>query len=231
MGEYTSNVIVAGLDDSFAENFAADEIEAARVTNFGIWVDESGSMRIFESTMRGCLVHVKNAILGSKQADEIQVGVTRFSSQVTPGGYQPVNKMTDDYRASGRTLLYDCIADGAPRLLNYMNEQQANGTSTQGIVVILSDGEDYGSRNRLRDAKAAIQDLLNAEVTVAFIAFGNEARGIAEKLGIPAENIKNVDATESELRSIFDLMSKSAISASKNAADGNTAAGGFWDVN
>ncbi len=231
MGEYSSNVIVAGLDDTFAENFNAEDIEAARITNFGVWVDASGSMKPFEDVMCECLERFKKALLDSKQADEIQVGVTRFSSQVIPGGYQPVNKMNNNYSAGGRTLLYDCIVDGVARLLDYMNEQKANGTSTQGIITILSDGDDNGSHNRLRDAKEAIQNALKAEITVAFITFGNEARGIAEKLGIPSENIKNVDATESELRSIFDLMSRSAISASKNAAEGNTAAGGFWDVN
>ncbi|MCI9177919.1 MAG: VWA domain-containing protein [Clostridia bacterium] len=231
MSNYQSNgVIVAGLDETYAENMDACEIEAARVTNFGIFVDGSGSMLHWEDIMRDCLQHVKNAILGSKQADEIQVGITRFASQVVPGGYQPVGKMSTDYYASGRTLLYDAIVDGTPRLLNYMNEQRANGTSTQGIIVIMSDGEDVGSHNQLRDAREAIKQLLDAEVTVAYIAFGDGAHGIAEKLGVPQGNIKNVDATESELRSIFDLMSRSAISASKAAAAGNTAGGGFWNV-
>lgn len=231
MSEYTSNVIVAGLDEVNAENMDVEEITSPRVTNFGIWLDGSSSMRPWTSIMIECLNRVKNAISNSKQADEIQVGVTRFDSKVVPGGYQPIDKMMTDYQACGRTLLYDCIVDGVPRLLNYMNEQRAFGTTPQGIVNIMSDGDDYGSLNKKHDAKDAIEELHNAEVTVAYIAFGDEAREIAEQLGIRPENIKNADnVTESELRKIFDLMSKSAIRASKAAATGNTAAGGFWAV-
>lgn len=230
MSKYTSNVIVAGLDESDAENMDAQQIDLARVTNFGIWLDGSGSMYDWEQIVRDCLEKVKNAIKNSKQADEIQVGVTRFDSKVVPGGYQPIDKMKTDYYAGGTTLLYDCIVDGTARLLNYMNEQHAYGTTSNSIVAILSDGKDLGSHNKKGDAKKAIKELHDDEVTVAWIAFGDKARGIAEELGVYPDDIKNVDATESELRSIFDLMSKSAISASKAANEGNTVAGGFWNV-
>jgi len=82
----------------------------------------------------------------------------------------------------------------------------------------------------LNDARRAIEFLHSKEIVVAFIAFGNNAHGIAQKLGIEDKNILETDATESDLRRIFMILSKSAISASKSAAAATTTDDSFFTV-
>ena len=73
--------------------------------------------------------------------------------------------------------------------------------------------------------------MISKEITVAFIAFGQEAFGIADSIGVKKKNVKNVSNDESALRSVIDLVSKSAISASKKASSGaGESDAGFFDV-
>ena len=113
-----------------------------------------------------------------------------------------------------------------------MEQLKNNGTNARACMIILSDGLDNDSQYRASDARQAIQDLISKEITVAFIAFGQEAFGVADKIGIKPQNVKEVSNDESELRRVIDLVSKSAISASKKASSGagGTADGGFFDV-
>ena len=160
------------------------------------------------------------------------VSKTVFNSTIKTGGYVAPEDFNTDYSAYGRTKLYDTIIDRRQRLLNYMEQLKNNGTNARACMVILTDGEDVGSWYRASDARQAIQDLISKEITVAFIAFGQDAFGVADSLGIRKQNVKQVSNDESELRKVIDLVSKSAISASKKASSGagGTADGGFFDV-
>ena len=213
---------IFGVNETYANNVDIEDLESERQTLIGIYVDESGSMCPYEDPMRDCLKKFKNTIKNSKESDEMLVAKTTFASSVNPGGYQLIDDMNVDYDAYGSTKLYDCIVDGQKRLVDgngggYMEKLQSNGIKTKAVIAIFSDGEDVSSHCSLNDARRAIEFLHKKEVVVAFVAFGSSARGIAEKLGIYKQNILEVDATESELRKVFALLSKSAISASKSA--------------
>lgn len=218
---------IFGINENYATNVDIDELESERQTLIGVWIDKSGSMYSFEDSMKDCLRNFKSAIIGSKESDEMLVSKTLFGSDIVPGGYQFINDFDDDYSASGMTKLYDCIVDGQKRLIDgcgngYMEKLQSNGIKTKAVIAIFSDGEDTYSKCSINDARRAIEYLHSKEIVVAFVAFGNSARGIAEQLEIEDKNILNVDATESELRKVFMILSKSAISASKSAANANT---------
>lgn len=101
----------------------------------------------------------------------------------------------------------------------------------RACMIILSDGYDNASNQRAGDARRAVEDLYSKEITVAFIAFGQDAFGIADTIGVKPKNVKEVTNDESALRRIIDLVSKSAISASKKASAGAAVDdGGFFDV-
>mgnify|MGYP004656535199 CR=1 FL=1 len=114
-------------------------------------------------------------------------------------------------------------------MLDYMSQLKSNGTNARACMIILSDGYDYGSTYRASDARNAILDLISLEIRsrIAFIAFGQDAFGVADSIGIKKQNVKEVSNDESELRRVIDLVSKSAISASKRASSG---IGGFSDA-
>lgn len=230
--EYLDNITIDGLDQTYATNMDVEEVESPNIMLVDFLIDGSGSMDLYERAMRECLEHYKEAISNSKQSDEMLVSKTVFESTIETGGYVAPEDFNTDYSAGGRTRLYDAIIDRRQRMLDYMNQLKNTGTNARACLIILSDGEDYGSQYRASDARKAIQDLISKEITVAFIAFGQDAFGIADSIGVKKNNVKEVSNDESELRRVIDLVSKSAISASKKASSGvgGNDDGGFFDV-
>lgn len=230
--EYLDNIIIDGLDETYATNMDVEEVEAPSVMLVDFLIDGSGSMDPYEIAMRECLEHYREAIVNSKQADEMMVSKTVFESRIETGGYVAPEDFNTDYTAGGCTRLYDAIIDRRQRMLDYMDQLKNNGTNARACMVILSDGADNVSQYRASDARKAIQDLISKEITAAFIAFGQDAFGIADSIGVKKNNVKEVSNDESELRRVIDLVSKSAISASKKASSGagGNDDGGFFDV-
>lgn len=227
---YLNGLTVEGLDETFAANVDVDEVEAATVLLMSFIIDRSGSMRTYETVMQGCLPSYKEAIENSKQASEMLVSKTLFSHEIEVGGFVKPADFDTSYQTGGGTKLYDTIIDHRKRLLKYMEELRDNGTNVRACTVILSDGIDEHSDNKLSDARQAIEDLASKEVTVAFIAFGQNAFGVAKNLGINPKNTIKVSKNEHELRRVVNLVSKSAISASQKASSGVCQNAGFFEV-
>lgn len=227
------NVTIDGLDETYATNRDVQDVEASTVLVVDFMIDGSSSMWNYETAMRDCLEHYRDAICNSKQAEEMLVSKTIFASSIQTGGYVAPEDFDTSYDADGTTHLYDAIIDRRQRLIKYMEQLDNNGNTPMGCMVILTDGEDVGSTCSISEARQAIEDLRKREITVAFIAFGQEAFGIADSLGIKSKNVKEVSNDESELRHVIDLVSKSAISASKRASTGAGSSDdddGFFDV-
>lgn len=228
---YLDTIVIDGIDNRFAVNTPVDDITSSSVMIIDFAIDGSDSMSCYVQTMRECLGHYKQAICDSKQVDEMIVSKTVFNSTIQAGGYVLATDFNTDYEAFGCTRLYDTIINRRQSMLQYMEELQDTGFTARACLVLLTDGQDVGSDSTLNDARKAIQDLINREVTVAFIAFGQKAFGIADSLGIRKQNIIKVSNNESELRRVMFLVSKSAISASKKASAGaSDADGGFFNV-
>lgn len=225
-------ITIDGLDEVYGTNVDVDDVLSANMMLVDFRIDGSGSMGWHEDAMRDCLKHYKDAICNSKQADEMMVAKTVFNGIIHTGGYVAPEDFDTSYMAGGVTRLYDAIIDGRKRMLDYMEQLRNAGTNVRACMVILTDGEDVGSQNRIGDARKAILDMISKEITVAFIAFGQDAFGIADQLGIKKQNVKEVSNDESELRRIIDLVSKSAISASKKASSGvgGSDDSGFFDI-
>ena len=122
----------------------------------------------------------------------MMVSKTIFESRIETGGYVAPEDFNTDYIAGGCTRLYDAIIDRRQRMLDYMDQLKNNGTNARACMIILSDGEDNDSQYRASDARKAIQDLISKEITVAFIAFGQDAFGIADSIGVKKNNVKEV---------------------------------------
>lgn len=225
------NIIIDGLDETYAENLDVDEVVSPSIMLIDFIIDRTGSMYTYERIMQECLEHYKSAIINSKQADEMLTSKTLFNDIIETGGYVAPADFNTDYAAYGCTRLYDAIIERRQRLLDYMAQLKNNGTNARACMVIFSDGEDNVSHNPVSEARRAVQDLISREVIVSFIAFGQEAFGVAASLGIKDKNVEKVTNDESKLRQVIDLVSKSAISASKRAESGaGNSDDGFFDV-
>ena len=226
-----NSIVIDGLDETYAANLDVDEVLSPSIMLVDFIIDRTGSMDIYEKIMRECLEHYKSAIENSKQADEMLVSKTLFDDIIETGGYVAPEDFNTDYETGGCTRLYDAIIERRQRLLDYMAQLKNNGTNARACMVILTDGLDNASHNPVSEARRAVQDLISKEITVAFIAFGQQAFGIASSIGVKQKNVKEVSNDESELRRVIDLVSKSAISASKKASNGaGDSSDGFFDV-
>ncbi len=206
---------IEGLDNIIQENTAVEDIDSEVVNLIFVGIDQSGSMCGYSNDMKKCLSEFKDALLNSKEADEMLIARGNFSSDtIDIGGYKAVNEFDAFYAASGLTPLYPTIIEAGERLLNYIEYLKSEGMRVKAVFSIFSDGED--TTNVPEDeAKEIIKRLNEKEIVTAFISFGPDAQAIAGRLGF--KNKLNLGASASELRKAFNCLSKSVVENSKSA--------------
>lgn len=222
-----SEEMFGNIDAEVTPHIPTDEVENDHMFLMGIVRDRSGSMGSYQGVMQKSTGEFINSIKGSKSDDEILVSLTEFDDQIDSYGYQNVSDMPTDFQPRGMTRLYDAVIVAQERLFDgkgngYMEQLNASGVRTRGALVIFSDGQDNDSKASANDARKAVERLKKQEILVAFVAFGDDAKGIADQIGVDPQNVLETAATASDLRKIWGIISKSAISASKNAATGTS---------
>lgn len=211
---------IDGLDEIELENTAVDDIESENINLIFLGVDESGSMDSFTKDMKHSLTEFKDALVNSKEADEILVARADFSDICTIGGYKEIDIFDTSFATYGCTAMYDTIVEGSEKLKDYRQYLKDQGVRVKAVFAIFSDGLDNSSRNNFGQAKQAIDYLNKEEITTAFISFGGAATKEAKDLGF--KNILDVSSSASELRKAFNCLSKSVIESSRSVlADGD----------
>jgi len=213
----TNELDILGMDEIEIENTSVEEIDNESIDLIFIGIDGSGSMIPHAPDMKSSLNDFQDALLNSKEIDEILVARADFADRINVGGYKKVSEFDTSYRASGMTALYDVIVEGKEKLINYMTFLKNQGMRVKAVFAIFSDGEDTISDNTIANAKRSIKFLNDEEITTAFISFGGGATNIAKELEF--KNILSVGSSASELRKAFNCLSKSVIESSKNVVN------------
>lgn len=213
----SEEMIIDGLDEIEVENTSVDEIDSENINLIFVGIDCSGSMAIFESDMRKALADFKDALINSKEADEILIARADFADRIKVGGYKKISEFATNYNADGMTALNDTIVEGVDKLEQYRNFLKQEGMRVKAVFAIFSDGEDTSSRHSVAEARQKIEHLNNEEIVTAFISFGGGATQSAKDLKF--KNILDVSSSASELRKAFNCLSKSVIENSKSAVD------------
>ncbi len=211
---------IDGLGEIEAENTSVDELESENVNLMMIGIDCSGSMSSYKNDMVQCLTDFKAALENSKEANEILVARADFEDNVKIGGYKSIAEFDTSFSTGGCTAMYDCIAEGSKKMLEYRKYLRDQGVRVKCVFAIFSDGYENNSNADLATAKRAIKNLNDEEITTAFISFGSSAKVEAQKLEF--KNLLTVGSSASELRRAFNCLSKSVIESSKSVvADGD----------
>ena len=226
-----SEEMFGNIEAEITPHIPTDNVENDHMFLVGVVRDCSYSMKPFESPMVKSMHEFAESIKGSKSDDEMMFSLTDFEDyrNIKSGGFVWIDNMPTDYTADGdATALFDATIVAQERLFDgkgngYMEQLSSNGVRTRGALVIFSDGYDNDSREAdASDVRKAIELLKTQEILVAFVAFGDGAKGIADKIGIEPKNVLETAATASDLRKVWGIISKSAISASKNTASGGS---------
>ena len=226
-------LVIAG-----ASGRAVDEIQASEVTLVTVVIDASTSIasRGLQAAVCAGQHLLLDAFAGSKEKDSVLVALWTFASDASVlHSYVPVDDATrlDDktYRPDGTTHLFDTFCDAAAANVAYAQTLRDGGTPVRSILVVVTDGEDVGSRRPARTCRKLATDLLKSEqFHLAFVGVGDDVDfvAVARSMGFSDGSILvQKDATPQALRATFAMVSRSAIRASQGRIQPGPQAGFF----
>ena len=237
----TSSLITGNLGNLVLAGAAGKDLEditASDVTLVTVLIDSSSSIadRGLEKAVREGQNALLDAFAGAKNQDAVLLACWTFSGTMDViHSYVPVPDATRldtrNYRASGSTALYDAWCSALAANVAYAQRLRDGGTPTRSVVVVVTDGEDVGSKRTTAECARLSRDLLASELfTLALVGVGSDVNfeHVAKSMGIPAGCILwERDATPSGLRRAFQLVSRSAVRASQGKIQPGHAAGFF----
>ncbi len=226
-------LVIAG-----AAGMAADDIQASDVTLITLVLDASSSIggRGLEQAVCDGERALLDAFAGSKEKDAVLVALWTFQSHAdVVHGYVPVDDAVRlqpgaTYRSGGTTHLYDTFIDACAANVAYAQRLRDAGTPTRSIVVVVTDGQDVGSRRSARACRKLAADLLKSEQFIlAFVGVGDDDfKTVAANMGFPDGCVLvQKDATPAGLRGAFQMVSQSAVRASQGRVAPGAGAGFF----
>lgn len=227
-----SPIVIAG-----AAGKDIEDIVASDVTLVTLLVDASSSIhdRGLEDAVRDGENTLVDALSDTRERDSILMALWTFDDDVrVVHSYVGLGDVTRldamNYRGRGCTRLYDTWCDALAANVAYADRLRSSGTPCKSVVVVVTDGEDVGSKRRAADcAKASGELLATEQFTLAFVGVGaSDFHAIARAMGVPDGSVAvQSQATPSAIRQVFRMVSQSAIRASQGkVTPGPT--GGFF---
>jgi uncharacterized protein YegL len=231
---HLGSVVIAG-----AAGMDTEDIMASEVTLVTVLIDKSSSIasRTLEQSIRDGQNLLVEAFATSRERDSVLMALWTFNNEVTVHhAYVPVTDAlkldASNYAAVGSTRLYDTWCDALAANVAYAQRLQSSGTPCRSIVVIITDGEDCGSRQTASACKKISRDLLASEQFVlAFVGVGSDVdfHKVAKSMGVPDDCIAvQANATPATMRQLFRMVSQSAVRASTANRVGPGQARGFF---
>jgi hypothetical protein len=143
------------------------DLGASEYTLVTLVIDDSGSIRSFIPDMVNAIKEVVKACQYSPRADNLMIRVVGFSNQLVEfhGFKLLANCNIDDYdkvfSQGGSTALFDASVNSIDATAAYGKTLVNNEFDTNGIVIVITDGEDNASSNTI----ASVADSLNKVTT------------------------------------------------------------------
>ena len=226
-------VVIAG-----AAGKAAEDIVASDVLLVTLIVDASSSIhaRGLEDAVREGANMLVDSLGATRERDSVLMALWSFNDDTrvihSYVGLDDVTRLDKtNYAGVGCTRLFDTWCDALTANVVYAQRLRDSGTPCKSIVVVVTDGEDVGSKRRAAECKRLSEQLLASEqFTLAFVGVGNDVdfHKVARDMGVPDGCIAvQAQATPSAIRKVFRMVSQSAIRASQGLVAPGANAGFF----
>lgn len=193
-------------------------------------LDESGSTTPFARQMEKCVQEVIKSLRHSSQAANLIYAHYHFDTHFREvHGFKPLIECNEaDYdgiwAGGGRTTLYDSEDRVIKFLLDYAQRQGEQHYTCNGIIWIITDGQDFGSTLTERAVQLSLAEAItneNLESLVTILIGINDDPGVqadlkahAEKVGFTAyQPIEK--ANEKTLAQLAGFISQSVTAQSK----------------
>lgn len=139
------------------------DLGATEYTLVTLVVDDSGSIESFRTDMVKAIKEVVNACRYSPRADNLMIRLVTFSNSLKEvhGFKLLANCNIDDYDnvlgSGGMTALFDATVNSVDATSAYGKTLVDSQFSTNGIVVVITDGADNQSSNSISSVAASLK--------------------------------------------------------------------------
>lgn len=213
-----------------------NKLGASEYTLVGIACDVSSSVIPFASEIEGCLKTSLEACQKSPRVDNLLVRLLTFNTKVNEEhGFRPLSdchlaNYTGLIKPGGTTSLYDASVNLIDSLATYGKQLISQDYTVNGIVAILTDGEDVGSTLTVREVAAALKRALNSEALESLVSIliginvqdpriSQFLKAFKDDAGI-GQYIEAKDASPKTFARIAGFISKSVSSQSQSLGTG-----------
>ncbi len=214
-----------------------NELGATEYTLVTIVVDQSGSVSPFKSEMEAAIKEVIKSCARSPRADNLMLRLVGFDSSVIEiHGFKLLeNCNLADYdhcmTIGGATALYDASENSIVATTDYAKKLVDNDFNTNGIVFIITDGDDNDSAMNSASVdnavqKAMVTEALESIVTVLIGVGTNVNPGLSFRLdefkndsGL-SQYVEIGNANAKTLAKLAAFVSKSISSQSQSLGSG-----------
>lgn len=214
-----------------------EDLQATEYTLVTIILDESGSTSGFAAQMEKAVQAIVEACRKSPRADNLLLRLVNFGTRMREvHGFKLLEQCdpTDYagiYQCGGSTALYDSAENGVQSSLTYAEQLAQNDFQINGIVFVLTDGDDNASSLGKNDVKAALRKCVATEAMESLISIligvNVQSTYMAQYLddfyqqaGF-TQYIKLEDADAKILAKLADFISKSIVSQSHALGTGS----------
>jgi uncharacterized protein YegL len=146
-----------------------DRLGATEYTVVAIAADCSPSVSGFIREIEACVTNVVTACHRSPRADNLLLRVTAFHGGVDEiHGFKPLGECPPDsypgcLKVGGATALYDAAHNAVLSVTRYGRTLTDHGLTANGIVFVITDGEDNSSSLTAKEVKRAVAEALRGE--------------------------------------------------------------------
>lgn len=235
----TAGMNVAGIPGLSGYQFSAvstDRLGASEYTLVTIALDGSSSVSGFRDLIVECLNKATDACRKSPRAGNIMVRVISFATDVVEiHGFKPLAEIDpsayDRFQPRGNTALFDAAASAIGAMTEYGRVLQKQDYGVNGILFVITDGDDNASTYDAGTVKAKAADAVSGEVLESFLSvlIGVNAAALKGRLmafqqgaGI-TQYVDAGDATPGNLAKLAAFVSRSVSSQANAIGTGQAA--------
>lgn len=238
LGQQNMEETIIGGNSNFKfSSTRTEHLGASEYTLVTIAVDNTGSVDIFAKELREALIAAVGSCKKSPRSDNLLLRVVTFSSSFTDGireihGFKPLSEINvNDYpqfSPGGSTPLYDVTYSAIGATNAYAERLYKDDYLSNGIVFIITDGDDNASVMSPESIKKEISRGINGEFIESnlVVLIGINAASCQSKLQSFQQNagldqyIDAGSATPQKLAKLAAFVSNSVSSQSQALGSG-----------
>lgn len=165
------------VPNSFA--FSGQRIASLGATEFTICalvVDKSGSVSSFRKDLEKCMGESVKAMRKSPRADNMMVRTTAFHTNLEEvHGFKTLNNINpsdfdNSINPGGSTALFDATVEAMTVMLNYAKELTKQDFAVNGILLVLTDGDDNASTSVVSSVKKVLESAVKGEILESLVS-------------------------------------------------------------